>query len=973
MRIARVVTAVLGLGAVAAAAQAGALHPGLIEEMDRSAPGTPLSVIVHLVDQAPVAALSQQLHARNATLRERHREIVFALQDETASQGDLKAALDQGIQRGDVLGYTSYWISNLLVVYATKEEIARIADRPDVDWVEPNFTAGLIEPVKTPPPPTAGDAEAPETTVGIGITPGVRAIRAPQVWENLGITGANRLVANLDTGVDGNHPALNTRWRGYNGQHPWQECWLDLLGTGTEFPTAVTNHGTHVMGTITGLGAATGDTIGVAWGAQWIACNSIGQSVGPEFDNDIITAFQWFADPDGNPETVDDVPDVIENSWRINEGFGYGYTDCDDRWWVVIDNCEAVGIVTVFIAGNEGDGSQTIGSPADRATTPTNTFSVGAVDATNYSWPYPIADFSSRGPTGCDVPADQKIKPEVVAPGVDVYSSIPEGGYQDGWDGTSMAGPHVAGVVALMRQANPNLDVDEIKQILMDTARDEGTAGEDNDYGWGFIDAYAAVTAATAGFGGIQGVVRNASWDNTPLADATIVLVDSGYEFTTDADGHYSGLVPPSTYTAVASRDGFLPDSTTVMVTASGVTIQNFGLTDVSPPDISDVSDPEVTAQTGIPYAIMAHVTDPSSVASVRLHYRIDGGDWSDVVMRAALGGGYSGQIPGMSAGTQIDYYVSAEDGLGFSSTSPEGAPDSFYTLYVADLAYDYQVEDPGDPNWQLGVPEDQADAGIWVRDDPVGTEYNGEQIQPEDDHTLAPGIKCFVTGNGVPGGAPGDADVDHGCTTLVSPVFDLSDATLAFVKYYRWYAEGGAASDDVFAVDVSSDGGDSWVPLERVADLENSWQAVAVKLNDLIPLTAQVQFRYQACDLNTQNLVEAAVDDFSILTFTPSSSAVPEADTGLVTSLDQNQPNPSRPATTIRFRLSNPAEAKLDLFDISGRRVRTLLEAPLQSGPHEVRWDGLDGQGNPAPAGVYFYRLKAGVFEQSRRMTILR
>ncbi len=68
---------------------------------------------------------------------------------------------------------------------------------------------------------------------------------------------------------------------------------------------------------------------------------------------------------------------------------------------------------------------------------------------------------------------------------MDVYSSVPGGGYDGSYSGTSMAGPHVAGVVALMRQANPNLDVDTIKQILMDTARDEGTAGEDNTYGWG--------------------------------------------------------------------------------------------------------------------------------------------------------------------------------------------------------------------------------------------------------------------------------------------------------------------------------------------------------------------------------------------------------------------------------------------------------------------------------------------------------
>jgi bacillopeptidase F len=303
------------------------------------------------------------------------------------------------------------------------------------------------------------------------------------------VNGAGTIVAVLDTGVDGNHPALHDRWRGNNG-HPWQECWHDVLGTGTEFPTDPMSHGTHVMGTLTGLGVATLDSIGVAWGAEWIAANAINQGVGPGFDLDVIDCLQWFADPDGNPETVDDVPDVVQNSWGVNEQLGYG--DCDMRWWAAIDNCEAAGVVMTWSVGGDGPSAGTVRSPADRATTATNCFSIGAVDASNFEFPYPLASFSSRGPSGCNVAAPLRFKPEVVAPGVEIYSSVPGGGYQV-WSGTAMAGPHVAGVVALMRSAEPDLDVDTIKEILMLTARDEGPAGEDNAYGWGVIDAYEAV------------------------------------------------------------------------------------------------------------------------------------------------------------------------------------------------------------------------------------------------------------------------------------------------------------------------------------------------------------------------------------------------------------------------------------------------------------------------------------------------
>jgi subtilisin family serine protease len=151
-------------------------------------------------------------------------------------------------------------------------------------------------------------------------------------------------------------------------------------------------------------------------------------------------------------------------------------------------------VVCIFSAGNEGPDPQTHRSPANICRNPTTNFSVGAIDATNYGFPYPIADFSSRGPSDCD---GRTKKPEVVAPGVDVYSSVPGGGYEwYWWDGTSMAGPHVAGVVALMREADPDLEVDVIKQILINTAVDLGVPGEENTYGWGIIDAYQAVLTA---------------------------------------------------------------------------------------------------------------------------------------------------------------------------------------------------------------------------------------------------------------------------------------------------------------------------------------------------------------------------------------------------------------------------------------------------------------------------------------------
>jgi bacillopeptidase F len=556
----------LVLASIPGGGYAGEIHPKLGAYLTTLPASAPVSVIVHLTEQTPVETIDIDLIRTRASRAVRHQRIVEALQQTAeTTQAPLVAYLEEMKLEGKVFGFTPHWITNVIVVQATKEEIYRLAEHNSVDFIESNFTVSLIDPVKKG---EIGQKGQPPIT-GIGVTPGLYAIQADRVWHELGITGAGRLMANLDTGVDGNHPALASRWRGtLPGVDP-SEAWLDLLGGSPNFPTDTYGHGTHVMGTETGLGVATGDTVGVAWGAHWIACNAINQGVGPAFDNDVIVAFEWFADPDGNPGTTDDVPDVVQNSWGINEGFGYDYVDCDSRWWAAIDNCEAAGCVVTFSAGNEGPGGTSLRSPADRATTPYNVFSIGAVDATNYGYPYPIAGFSSRGPSGCD---DVTKKPEVCAPGVDVYSSVPGGGYQGGWSGTSMAGPHAAGVVGLMREANPNLTVEQIKDVLMVTAHDFGTAGEDNTYGWGFIDAYESVIMVMSGVGYLVGTVTDAqSGDPVP---ATVAVL--GTTKSTVADpltGAYSFVLQgDTTYTVQANYFGYLTAELDVYVVADDTT-----------------------------------------------------------------------------------------------------------------------------------------------------------------------------------------------------------------------------------------------------------------------------------------------------------------------------------------------------------------------------------------------------------------
>jgi bacillopeptidase F len=255
------------------------------------------------------------------------------------------------------------------------------------------------------------------------------------------------------------------------------------------FPADKTgSHGTHTLGTTLGLDAATHDTIGVAYNAYWICSDPVATSLATVKPlSDFMYAFEWAINPDGDTNTVWDIPDAINNSW------GYGVaTDtllCDSYVSQVFLAVEAAGIANVFSAGNEGPGDTTISIPHHLNTNIVLSCAVGALDGNNPS--YPIASFSSRGPTVCGGSGSLLIKPEVSAPGVDVRSCILDSSYAY-YSGTSMAGPHVTGAVLLLKEAFPFLPGHDILEALYYTATDLGVPGEDNTYGMGLINLQAA-------------------------------------------------------------------------------------------------------------------------------------------------------------------------------------------------------------------------------------------------------------------------------------------------------------------------------------------------------------------------------------------------------------------------------------------------------------------------------------------------
>ena len=234
--------------------------------------------------------------------------------------------------------------------------------------------------------------------------------------------------------------------------------------------------------------------------------------------------------------------------------------------------------------------------------------------------------------------------------------------------------------------------------------------------------------------------------------------------------------------------------------------------------------------------------------------------------MTAGAANTYTVNLPAASCPSTMSYYVSVQTTAGTTVTSPNGAPVSIYTVPVAGSSTDINANDfEGTASWTSGATGDTATTGQWVLADPVGT-----TAQPEDDHTAAPGVKCWFTGQGTVGGAIGAADVDGGVATLVSPAFNCTGYGEVQVSYWRWYSNnlGSQPATNTFPIDVSADNGVTWVNLETVSQVAGetaAWVQKSFKLNGLITPSAQVKFRFRATDA-TGAVVEAAIDDFRLI-----------------------------------------------------------------------------------------------------------
>ncbi|WP_461182453.1 S8 family serine peptidase [Virgibacillus kimchii] len=465
-----------------------------------------------------------QLSAHEAEFQQRS-SVVNALK-ETAlkEQKNVRSFLEEEGSSGNAEHIRSYFIVNAMAVTATKEVAEKIAGFSEVEKLVPNETRYLTVPVTDPELLSLSEGE-PQAILE-DVEWNIERVNAPYVWE-MGYDGSGTVVASIDTGVQWNHPALKDKYRGYDeetGEADHDYNWFDATEAVPE-PYDDQGHGTHVTGTMVGSEKDGSNQIGVSPGAKWIGVKAFA-SDGTATDADLLAAAEWILAPtDGDGNTrVDLAPDIVNNSWGGGPGLDEWYRDVVTEW-------RNANIFPVFAAGNVDNNNS--GGPGSIAT-PANypeSFAVGALDVGD-----DVASFSLRGPSPYE-----EIKPDVTAPGQGIRSSIPGGEYTDN-SGTSMAAPAVSGAAALLLQANSNLSVDDIEEILLDTAlplTDEEYPDTPNDgYGYGMIDAENAVLAVDAGVSTVEGNVTDQG-SELPLQAEVSVMGKNRSVKTDPDDGSY--------------------------------------------------------------------------------------------------------------------------------------------------------------------------------------------------------------------------------------------------------------------------------------------------------------------------------------------------------------------------------------------------------------------------------------------------
>jgi len=964
--------------------QAGQLDTRLEDDLQQKAADEFISVWIVMNDNHDGRALKSSVAASGATKAERYGLALTALKRQARTQENLLNQLRNLEGQSLAQNTKGHWIVNVVEAEIAAAELKNLAARSDVEMIYAEPVIKLIAQPLTDPTPPLSPADAS------GVTSNLQHIQADVAWAN-GFTGEGSLVCSFDTGVRGDHPALLSSWKGLDGDSA--AAWFDPI-YGESFPHYVTDqggvtawHGTHTLGIIVGADPDPAyDTVGVAPGAKWIAA-AVVDIAGAS----ILDAFEWAADPDGNPNTVADVPDVISHSW------GFELMSCADVFYDAIDNTEALGIVNIMAVGNAMYQTGPT-NPADRALDSLDCFSVGNINHTTDQ----LDRYSAEGPSPCNALG---IKPNVVAPGKDIWSAsynFEATPYRTG-TGTSQAAPHVSGLVALLRQKNPNATVDEIKEAILTTTRWVSAWGEhpNNQFGWGEIDCWEALQALSAT--NSEPNVRLYDFDLPDITPGdtvtgTLVLQNLG-----DSVGPTTITVLP-TNSALEILDGFLSFG----AIAEGDTVRSF----------DDFS------------IVVADTVAMGIVLAADLE--VESGSYRDTLQLQLVVGEEPGRAMVDHVGSRIEFTVSDFGAFGFSPYSIynlggkgfsfdgseylwEGGimvGDSFTRVssgvhsILFDPDFDFRAVYGGEIIYES--PGTLADQQTWAKFDdrraknPIGLEITQESFlygYPNDDFVV---LRYAVQNRSAStltdlyfglfldfdiyseisnaGGYEVDdnfAWMAHNTGTVLSRFRGLrllkgnlgTAGAFDQYQYHHWPAGSDYPAGDMdgFSTDEkyhALTSGFIYADANKTVRAELG-MIVAAGLLTMIPDQTDTLIFAILAGNTLEELRDASLRAERV----PADVDEPDGEQLLPAAfaLHQNYPNPFNPSTVISFDLPRKSKYRLEIINMLGQTLYE-TEAIASAGRVEVEWSG-EGYAS----GAYLYRVTVDDRSVTRKMMLLK
>jgi serine protease AprX len=461
-------SAALLLALLALTARAGEITPALERSMSHKGTHADTSVILRFTDPVDTATLAHGDRRGN-------QRLLQALKERTALH---RATIEPVLRAQGAVKVRDLWLINAVAFTVPAVSVGTLAALDGVATLDLDAFVQGGRSQRTPAPrdgpgeaqaaaaPTVATADLPvpdfkRAKPGWNLT----TIHAPELWA-MGHTGKGVVVATMDTGVDAEHPELRGKWRG------GANSWFDPHGE-QPLPYDALGHGTQSLGVVLG-----GPDIGLAPQARWIGVRLYDNN-GRASMSDIHLGFQWLMDPDGDPATAD-APNVVNASWALT---GRAVGSCILEFSDDIRALKSAGIAVVFAAGNDGPVPNTSNSPGNNP----GVMSVGAIDED-----MEVARQTSRGPSSCD----RGVFPRIMAPGVKVRTADLSHGGQASYttvSGSSLAAPHVSGVIALLAGAFPNATVAELEAAVLSGAQALGGTSQNRDHRR--VDALAAFNA----------------------------------------------------------------------------------------------------------------------------------------------------------------------------------------------------------------------------------------------------------------------------------------------------------------------------------------------------------------------------------------------------------------------------------------------------------------------------------------------